>query len=266
MPDMPHWQPLDALGDLVAAGRTGGRIVGIVAADQAIAAGWAEHAAISLAKEWSAAGQKVMLVDGSLREPVLHRAVGATNGEGLSDATLYGASVTRVAHRIQDGGFFVVTAGTAIADPGSVPRHERWGQLTRGFVEAGVTLGVFVPDDADTAPIFLGSASEIVVLAGPSDPPPAAVSQLQPLVTMVTGPGGPVQVDATVDLPVEAPAEAVAVATAEKGGRSKALLLVVLLLALLVLVLGLFGVVEVPGITPLVDSVPISAERVADLG
>jgi Mrp family chromosome partitioning ATPase len=53
--------------------------VGIVASEASVASGWAEHAALTLAKVWTDAGRKVMLVDGSLHRPSLHTASGIVN-------------------------------------------------------------------------------------------------------------------------------------------------------------------------------------------
>lgn len=192
MPALPEWQPLDQIGATVAEGKSNGRVVGIVASEEAVGAGWAEDAVLSIARAWSTAGQRVMLVDGALQQPSLHTAAGLPNGEGLSDATLFGASVGRVTQKVDDGAFLLIPAGTAIADTNEVVRSPRWDQLSKGFVEAGVTLGVFLRDGDSGAAAFLGSASEIVVLSGRAEDPPIAVRDLEPLVSLVTGPEGAV--------------------------------------------------------------------------
>ena len=145
MSALPDWQPLEQVVAPASDGGPNGQVVVLVASEGAVASGWAEHAAVTLAETWSSSGRKVMLVDGGLQQPSLHSAAGVENGEGLSDATLFGASVGRVAHQV-DGGYFLITAGTPVADTNTVVQSPRWDRLARGFVEAGVTLTVFVRD------------------------------------------------------------------------------------------------------------------------
>jgi hypothetical protein len=249
MPALPDWQPLDQVGGTEESGGTGGRVVAIVASQGAVAAGWAEHATLSLARTWTASGRKVMLVDGAIERPVLHELAGVPNVEGLSDATLYGASVGRVARQVEEGGYFLIPAGTAVADANAVVRSPRWDRLQRGFVEAGVTLAVFVRDGEPSTPAFLGSASEIVVIAGPSDPTPAAVRDLEPLVRLVTGFGkGPREVAS--DSAPSAPTRTEPRKVPAKPSRGRLALLVLLVILLALVFLGVLGIIQIPGISP----------------
>lgn len=257
MPELPEWQPLDQIGATVSGGKSNGRVVGIVASEAAVGGGWAEHAVLSLARAWSSAGQRVMLVDGALQEPALHTAAGVPNAEGLSDATLFGASVGRVTQQVDDGAFLLIPAGTAIADTNEVVRSRRWDQLSRGFVEAGVTLGVFLRDGDSGTAAFLGSASEIVVLSGRADAPPTAVRDLEPLVSLVTGPDGAVDGGVgAVSVAASGPGaggdhelSASALKATAVAGRSRMYLFFFLALVLIVALLAAFGVLDIPGIS-----------------
>ena len=246
MAELPAWQPLDQVTAPVSEGTTSGRVVVVVASEGAVASGWAEHGAVALAKTWSSSGEKVMLVDAALQHPSLHAATGLENGEGLSDATLFGASVGRVAHRVDDGGYFLITAGTAVADSNTVARSPRWDRLARGFVEAGVTLAVFVRDGENGATAFLGSAAEIVVLSERGEAPPIAVRDLEPLVHFVTGlgKGGKVETRSNAGpLSSSAPKENAS------AGRFRWALLVLVAVLVAVVLAAVFGIIRIPGIS-----------------
>jgi hypothetical protein len=163
--------------------------VALVATEDAAAAGWAPAVALELARRWGSEGARVMLVDGRLGQPSLHLAAGVPNKEGLSDATLYGASMSRVAAQPEGEQFLLVTAGTPVADPGSVARDPSWYRITDGMAEAGVTLALYLADGESSSAAFLGSASDIVVLAGPDEPTPMVIRDLEPLVRAVIGAG-----------------------------------------------------------------------------
>lgn len=187
MAQLPPWQPLDG-GVPVPNGKGSGRVVAIVASEGAVEAGWAASATLDLARSWSDTGAKVIVADGALHYPSLHTQARIENDEGLSDAALFGVSVGRVARPVDGGAFFLITAGTAVANANSVPSSQRWSRLLEGFVEAGVKLLLFVRDGDSGAAAFLGSASDIVVLAGKGEKTPAAVRDLEGLVRAVTGP------------------------------------------------------------------------------
>lgn len=217
MAELPDWRPLAEVEPPSSDGSGG--VVGVVASEQAAGTGWAPGAAVDLARSWSEQGRRVILVDAAVQAPSLHEAVGLQNREGLSDAALHGASVSRVSHPVEDGSFFLVTAGTPVADHDAVARSARWHRLADGMTGAGVTLLVYVRDGyTGTAP-FLGTASEIVVLARPGDPPPSAVTDLQPLVRAVTGPSdGPSAVTPSTAVKDATPAPGPARSTATARG------------------------------------------------
>jgi len=187
MAQLPDWQPLDG-GVSIPDGNGTGRVVAVVASEKAVTAGWAGPAALDLARKWSAGGEKVVLADGALHYPTLHALAEIENTEGLSDAALFGASVRRVARPVDGGAFFMITAGTAVANANTVPSSPRWVHLLDGFKEAGVKLVLFVRDGDSGCAAFLGSASDIVVLADRGERAPAAVRDLESLVRAVAGP------------------------------------------------------------------------------
>ncbi len=185
MVQLPDWSPLGAVAPPATDG--GGRIVALVATETALARAWAPGAAVDLARSWSSAGGRVILVDAALQAPSLHDAAGVANREGLSDAALYGASIGRVSRSVDEGSFYVITAGTPVADVGSVVKSGRWHRVAEGMTEAGVLVLLYLrASDPETA-AFLGSASDIVLLADPGDPAPPAIQDLLPLVRAVTG-------------------------------------------------------------------------------
>lgn len=234
MAQLPPWQPLDG-GVPVPDGAGPGRIVAVVASQGAVEGGWAASATLDLARAWSGAGERVIVADGALHYPTLHIHAQVENGEGLSDAALFGLSVGRVARSVDDGAFFLITAGTAVANANSVPSSRRWGRLLDGFKEAGVKLVLFVRDGDSGCAAFLGSASDIVVLAPRGEKAPAVVRDLEGLVRAVTGPGG---VAAVAGSGVRPPAEWTAKSS---DGSRRVLILVGVAVAFVVLLIIVFS-------------------------
>ncbi|MEM7415786.1 MAG: hypothetical protein AAF389_09850 [Gemmatimonadota bacterium] len=187
MAQLPEWQPLDGVTPPGPSPDGSGRVLALVASETATADGWAPTIALALAHRWSAQGQRVMLVDAGLTRPSLHEAAGILNREGLSDAVHYGASIERVARPVEGAAYFVVTAGTPVADPTSVVRADRWERISGGMSEAGVTLLLYLPHGEEATSAFLGSASTIVVISDPDDAAPEAIRDLEPLVHAVVG-------------------------------------------------------------------------------
>lgn len=184
MVNLPEWQPLDGVAPQ---GGGLGRVVAIVATEQAVSDGWAAATAVDLVRAWSTEGQRLILVDGGLEQPSLHVAAGLKNRAGLTDAALHGSSVEHVSHSIDDGQFFLVTAGTPVADSNTVVESSRWHRLMAGVAEAGTTLALYVRDGDVCTSAFLDSASDIVILSRPDEGLPVAVRDLEPMVRAVTG-------------------------------------------------------------------------------
>jgi len=140
-----------------------------MATEGAIRGGWAAEVACGLAEAWSAAGLRMVLADAGLEGPTLHAELSIPNGEGLSDALLWGASVKRVARAVRDRGFYVITAGTPVADAAQAFAGPRWGQLCDGFRDSGVNLAVLIPTEEAATAGVLSQATDVVVLATPEE-------------------------------------------------------------------------------------------------
>lgn len=182
---------------------SGGQVLALVATDAAVVGGWAAEASLDLARGWSEAGARVVLVDGGLEEPSLHLVLGGLPGEGLADALRWGASMKRVAHRPEGSSFFAIAAGTPVADGPAVLEEAGWPALCAGFREAGVTLAVLVAArDACLGPV-LRQAGAVVVLATPDEALPVALRMCKAPVVAVVGRDAPRPPD-----PGESPADA----------------------------------------------------------
>jgi hypothetical protein len=239
MAQLPDWQPLDG-GVAVPDGRGSGRVVAVLASEKAVASGWAGTAAIDLARAWSRGGEKVILADGALNYPTLHQLAAMENAEGLSDAALFGMSVRRVAKQVAGESFFLITAGTAVANANTVPGSPRWGKLVDGFKEAGVKLLLFVRDGDSGCSAFLDSASDIVVLADRGEHAPGAVRDREELVRAVTGPGAAGGSEARP--PVEWTAE-------EPEGKRRVMMIALAAVVFVVLLVVAFLTIDFGGIT-----------------
>lgn len=143
-----------------------GRVVVLAATPFAMQEGWAARAAVALATDWSSGGLHVFLMDLGLESPTLHEALGVPNGEGVSDAFLYGASVQHIANPVLDGAFFFAPAGSPPPDPEEVLGHQRWNDLAGGFGEADATLLLLLPTDIAGAGKILSRATDILFLGG----------------------------------------------------------------------------------------------------
>jgi hypothetical protein len=171
MVELPEWSAFDAKAAPVLPehAERPGRLVALVATTEARDDGWAIEAAVALVRAWSESGRQVVLADTALADATLHEWFETDNAEGVTDTVLFGSSVRRVAKRSKDGSFFIITAGTASADSRAVLDSERWKRLSRGFVEAGVTLVSYVGAESDGKAAVLGLATDVIVLAGSAE-------------------------------------------------------------------------------------------------
>ncbi len=94
---------------------------------------WGTGAALAIARGWSERGRQVVLVDGDVAQPSLGVRLGLPDGEGVSDALLYGASPERIRIRGEGLGFDVVLTGTVVPDPGHLWSHEAWPTVFHGL-------------------------------------------------------------------------------------------------------------------------------------
>jgi hypothetical protein len=187
--ELPEWQPFSpgATPWIPDASRSG-RIVAVLAPAAARRDGWAVRLALDLAGMWGDAGQRVVLADGVLEYPMLHREIGLPNDEGVSDAALFGASIARVARPVPGRSFFFVSAGSPTGNPDSVAGSPRWHRLRNGFKDAGVTLVLFVREGCAAEEELTREADDVVVLAGSGEDMPPSARRMAGKVRVVFGP------------------------------------------------------------------------------
>lgn len=215
--ELPDWQPFDPSAGSVSTAATppspdesGRRVVVVVPTASVERGGWAARTAVALARTWGSEGTKVFLADLSVRRPVLHEVVGVENGEGISDALLYGASIQRIAVST-DEPFFFAPAGTVVPDAEPVLGHPRWEVLTQGFSSAGVTLVLYVPLDLPGTTSLLQRASEVILLATEEEVSTTGFEGGDGKVSLVLGPEEDLSAEPAYDegaLSAEIPAEA----------------------------------------------------------
>lgn len=150
--------------DLPSPAESGGEVLALVADAATRENGWAARAAVALARSWAAGGRQVLLLDGDVGEPRLHRELGHENGEGVTDAVLYGVSTSRIASSGGEGLLFA-PAGTVVAEPSSVLRHPRWSSvLSEWRNSARVTL-LYLPGGVGGAGALAGQADRVIRFA-----------------------------------------------------------------------------------------------------
>ncbi len=149
-----------ALSSSLADDGDAGLVLALLADPATRESGWAPRAAVALARHWSNAGRRVLLMDGNLAEPALHALLDEPNGEGVADAVLYGVSPARMA-RTREDGFLFASAGTAVADPSSVLRHPRWRSVLSACRESGAMVILYLPAGAPGADSLAGEGDRV---------------------------------------------------------------------------------------------------------
>ena len=91
--------------------------------------------AISLAQMAARYGQKVVLIDGDLRRPAVHRLVKLPTKPGLVDWLLNRCSFDEIVQRQASGGADIISSGELPSIPPNLLASERFKQLLRGLVE-----------------------------------------------------------------------------------------------------------------------------------
>jgi len=165
-----------------------GRIVALATTPFARSGDWAAQAVVAIARSWSEQELRIFLMDLGLDAPSLHGVLDLPNGEGVSDAFLYGASVQRIAMPALDGAIFFASSGTATTDPEQILAHPRWNDLAGGFSEADATLLLFLPTDIPGADKIMSRATDVLFLAGEGE---SAEDHLGPASVKVVGTLGP---------------------------------------------------------------------------
>ena len=173
-PENQAWQPLDPAtgslpGEIESALGDGDSVSAcvVILVDSEIDRDWGAQASVAVAKRWAASGRRIILADACLDGPVLHEAVGAENGEGVSDMVLYGASAKRITERVE-GGFMLAPAGTPVIEVADVLKHVKWDTVIRGCREAGATLVFHVSTGTPGVEAMTKRAEGVLVLASPS--------------------------------------------------------------------------------------------------
>jgi hypothetical protein len=206
--DIPKWTPFTPgfAPDLPVPVGEPGRVVGLISTEGAIRRGWAAEVACGLAEAWSARGLRIVLADAGLDHPTLHVELSIPNDEGLCDALLWGASVKRVARAVRERGFYVVTAGTPVADAQAAFSGKRWGQLCDGFRQSGVNLALLVPAHETSVASVLARATDVILLATPDEDVATIAWDVLGMVRGVVGPESGIPFDlGVVDFPPAEP-------------------------------------------------------------
>ena len=129
---------------------------------------WVADAAIAIATGWNATGQRTVLADLGLDDPMLAERIGMSSMEGVVDIFLYGASLARSARPVPGRGFYLISAGTYTPDSTAILRDARWEKIIGGFRSAGASLLLFVPSDAAALPSLARWAYDAIVLGDPA--------------------------------------------------------------------------------------------------
>lgn len=160
---------------------------------------WSADVALGMADVWGESGHRVVVADCVLEHPTLHRNAGLQNGEGVADAALFGASVSRIAQPVPGRSFFFVSAGSPAGDPDSVVTSARWGRLQDGFRDAGVTFLVFLREGSVGEATLIDNADDVVVLTDSSERVPRSARAAAGKVRVLVGVDGADQGGAAVE-------------------------------------------------------------------
>ena len=146
--------------------------------------------AVNLAASLAEVGLGVALVDAAVRRPLLHKALGLDNGQGLTSTVLSGADPASLLRPVPGNpGLQVVTAGPPVPTPRAEARIYRQ-QLPKFISLADLVIvdGPALQGDADAA--LAASATDGVVLVVP--PGAARLEQLEAAVRILKRSGTPV--------------------------------------------------------------------------
>jgi exopolysaccharide transport family protein len=91
--------------------------------------------AISLAQMVAGYGQRVIVIDGDLRRPAIHRLAGVSQKPGLVDWLLNRAALEDVIYSTGPGGLDIIPAGAQPELPPNLLSSDRFKQLLRGLME-----------------------------------------------------------------------------------------------------------------------------------
>ena len=91
--------------------------------------------ALSLAQMVAASGQRVIVIDGDLRRPAIHRLAGVSHKPGLVEWLLDRAALENVIYPTGPGGVDVIPAGAQPELPPNLLSSDRFKHLLRGLME-----------------------------------------------------------------------------------------------------------------------------------
>jgi len=230
---------------------------------------------LDFARRWRQEGREVHLCDACLDAPILHHAADVENAEGVTDAILYGSSVSRISVPVEKG-VLLTTAGTVVGDTARVLEHPRWASIAAAVTDAGGLLVVTVPSGTDAsrldglADAVLRFVPGVAGGADTYDGDPTADASSSPAASETDRAAAAADTDRSATEPAAATSPAAAAslrlarttARESSGNRGLVILILVLLGLLGAFGAGYFGLVEIPGITPadvdlVVDLVPL---------
>jgi polysaccharide biosynthesis transport protein len=90
---------------------------------------------ISLARNFASLGKSVVLVDGDMRNPSIHRLFGLKNNSGLSDALAGSGDFKSLMHPQEDGKLTVITAGPIPPNPAELLAGPRLREFVARLLE-----------------------------------------------------------------------------------------------------------------------------------
>ncbi|MGE3277970.1 MAG: polysaccharide biosynthesis tyrosine autokinase, partial [Vicinamibacterales bacterium] len=113
--------------------------------------------ATNIAMALAVGGARVLLIDGDMRRPSVHKAVRLTNDRGLSQLLAGQARMREVVQRTHDPNLLVITAGRTPANPSELLASDRMRALISGL-ESGPFDWVII----DTPPVLAVTDAVIV--------------------------------------------------------------------------------------------------------
>jgi hypothetical protein len=134
-----------------------GARVGVAAEDASLAASAAVRIAVSVAD----GGRRVVIVDGSVRSPVIAKALEGDGDEGLVDSVLFGVSTAVTARRTLAAGVSLMTSGSVPVSAEDVFRSDSFESTLRGFAQDVI---VFVALPAAFLTAAAHALSDVVLL------------------------------------------------------------------------------------------------------
>lgn len=134
-----------------------GARVGVAAEDAGLAAAAAVRLAVSVAD----AGRRVVVVDGSVRAPVIAKALDGDGDEGLVDSVMFGVSTAVTARRTLAAGVSLMTSGSVPVSAEEIFRSDNFEATLRGFAQDVI---VFVVLPAAVLPAAVHALSDVVLL------------------------------------------------------------------------------------------------------